>query len=237
MLVSVEHLRGYALLAADGEIGRAESLLFDDESWLVRYLLVDTGGWLTGRRVLIAPVALRTPDHAARRLPVELTRKQVEESPDMDLRQPVSRQEEMELFRHYAWVPYWPGSELGDIAPIFPAEESEGETDPHLRNTREVEGYRIAATDGLLGHVEDFILQEERWAIRYLVVDVGRWLAGRRVLLAPSWVENIDWGAREVVVNLSRDEVRGSPEYDPSKPLTREYEEGLHRHYDRPRYW
>jgi hypothetical protein len=106
-----------------------------------------------------------------------------------------------------------------------------------LRSARDVEGHHIAASDGEIGNVEDYIIDDENWFIRYLVVDTGGWLSGRKVLLIPEWIESIHWEERRVYVNLSRAEVQSSPEYDPDATLTREYETSLFEGYKRPKYW
>jgi hypothetical protein len=109
--------------------------------------------------------------------------------------------------------------------------------DPHLRSTREVIGYHIRATDGKIGHVEDFIADDESWTIHYMVVDTQTWLRGKRVLIAPAWVSKVDWVEKSVYVNLRKESVKDSPEFDPTKPINREYEVRLYDYYGRPRYW
>ncbi len=109
--------------------------------------------------------------------------------------------------------------------------------DPHLRSTKEVEGYYIRATDGEIGHVEDFVVDDEEWAIRYVVVDTRNWLPGRKVLVSPRWISHLSWPQKEVYVDLTRDETKSAPEWDPDAPLDRQYEMRLHEHYGRPPYW
>lgn len=201
MLRSSKDLRGYTLHATDGDIGTVADFYFDDARWTVRYLVADTGGWLSGRQVLISPLALGAADWQERRLHTTLTREQVEHSPGSDTDQPVSRQHESELARYYRWPYYWGAAEAwgGYTYPYElmaataaaeadrqepPAEEEHG--DPHLQSVREVTGYRIGARDGAIGHVEDFIVDDQSWAIRYLVVDTRDWLPGKRVLIAPA---------------------------------------------------
>ena len=246
MLRSAKALLNYRLLATNGKIGTVDDFLFDDDEWTVRYLVASTGGWLKGRLVLISPAALRRPDWQAREFPVDLTQKQIEESPSILSDAPVARQKEVELARHYNWPVYWAIDGLGGFgaAPIVaplggPQAESRlaDEGNPHLRGVREVRGYRIHATDGDIGHVDDFIVDDERWKFRYVVVDTKSWLPGGEVLLACDWIEKVSWDDAKVLVRHSRDEVRNSPKYDPSAPVNREYEEVLHDYYGRPRYW
>ena len=107
----------------------------------------------------------------------------------------------------------------------------------HLRGTQEEGGYFIAAADGEIGHVEDFIVDDESWAIRYLTTETGNWWSGKKVLISPQWISSVDWAQRNVHVQFSREGVRQSPVYDSSVPLSRDYEAELHGHYGQPGYW
>lgn len=244
MLRSIRNLSGAAISARDGEIGRVYSFLFDDQSWAVRYLVVDTGRWLPGRKVLIAPTALGRPDWQDRIFPVNLTKEQVRNSPDIDTEKPVSRQREAELHKYYDWAPYW-GLGYGlDLPPGRYVEADRGavavksaQGDVHLRSTKEVRGYRIHAVDGEIGHVDDFIVADEEWVIRYLVVDAGHWLSGRKVLISPEWVRDIGWDEREVWVDVARETIEHSPPYNEADPVNREYETQMYDYYGRPKYW
>jgi hypothetical protein len=242
MLRSLDDLRGYTVHATDGDIGTVHAFYFDDQTWTVRYIVVDTGTWLTGRRVLISPLAFGEADWDTQRLYVGLTREQVENSPSIDLDKPVSRQKEEKLHAYYGWPAYWTGTAALTTAYTAAAvaqqkEEPEGAQDRHLRSSREVIGYHIDAIDGEIGHVENFVVDDETWIIQYMVVDTRNWLPGRKVLVAPTWVEEIDWAEQEVEVDLHRKTIKNSPEYDPSAPVNREYEVQLYDYYGRPKYW
>ena len=259
MLRSLKELQGYTISATDGDIGSVHDFYFDDQHWTVRYLVVDTGGWLSGRRVLISPMALGQTDWLDRRLPVSLTRQQVEDSPPIDLAKPVSRQYEVEYFNYYGWPYYWYGpaawgawaypNELAaaQTAQALETARQAGATatgtqeqeraDPHLRSVKEVTGYRIQATDDEIGHVEDFIADDESWQIRYLVVDTSNWWFGKQVLLARDWIRDVSWLDQKLYVDLTRDQVKGSPAWDPTIPVNRVYEERLYDYYGRPAYW
>lgn len=251
MLRNVKDLRGYKILASDGEIGKVHEFYFDDQTWMIRYLVVETGSWLFERRVLLSPIALGQPHWDSRLFPVKLTMMQVKNSPLVDTDKPVSRQLEVELHNYYNWPYYWVGGGFaGDIMPVLPppasAEHFKEETpasaasaipDPHLRSTREVVGYHIQAKNGEIGHVEDFIVDDEAWAIRYMVVDTQNWLPGKKVLVAPVWIESLHWAEAKVRVNLTRAKIKKSPEFDPAAPVNREYEERLYDFYGRPKYW
>jgi hypothetical protein len=235
----VKDLRGYTIRAADGDIGKVHEFYFDDRGWIIRYLVVDTGTWLPGRRVLLSPSAMGQPDWETHVLPVGLTKGQVEHSPPIDADKPVSRQMERELHAYYGWRPYWGSATVMAIQTEEEAnqEAEQEQNDPHLRSTREVIGYHIRARDGEIGHVEDLIANDEGWGIRYLVVDTHNWLPGRKVLVDPFWAEQVSWAERRVHVDMTREMVKNSPEFDPSAPVNREYEVRLYDFYGRPKYW
>lgn len=249
MLKSVKELRDYTVQATDGDVGGVYDVYFDGLRWDVRYLIVDTGPWLFGRRVLLAPVVFRSVSAEEEALCVTLTKEQVENSPGVELDEPVSQQQLSALHAYYGW-PWVGGPLLQPAAPYAPtpipplmAEEAaaldaatEEKGDPHLRSCRAVSGYHIQARDGEIGHVEDFVVDVPAWQIRYLIVDTSAWIFGRRVLVSPAWVEKIDWATSQVWVDLKRETIEESPEYDP-EALTRQYEAHLYRHYGRPCYW
>lgn len=247
MLRSLRELRRYTIAATDGEIGSVEDFYVDELAWVVRYAVVDTGRWLPGRLVLVASAVLGEPSSWGRSaIPAALTRAQVKESPGIDLARPISRRREAELHAYYGWYPYWgevmppAGALLGtptavrtDVARPSPETEEES----NLRSARELHGYHIEARDGTIGHLEELIAEVGPWAVRYTVVDTRNWLPGKKVLVSPEWIREIDWPGRLVRVDLRRDEIRESPEYDPSAPVNRVYEERLYDFYGRPRYW
>ena len=239
MLRSLKNVLGYDLQASDGTLGRVADFYFEDLAWTVRYLVADTGSWLAKRLVLLSPTVLIRADAEEKSLRVALTREQIEASPPMARDVPVSRQMEAELHRYYDWVPYWQAPfPFGVTAASGEREGDEAvQGDPHLRSVREVTGYHIYANDGDIGHVDDLIVEDESWALRYLVVDTGNWLPGRRVLLVPSWVQQIDWLERMVYIDLRRESIRNSPEFDPRAPVNRDYEERLYDYYGRRSYW
>lgn len=250
MLRNINELRGFAIHASDGEIGEVDDFYFDDENWAIRYLIVDTGGWLSGRKVLISPYAIGTPDWEGRKLPVRLTKAQVEGSPDIDTQKPVSRQHEAHYSSYYGYPYYW-GSEglwgLGAYPGLLTADAQAGtanQTNPaqvppdaHLRSCRELGGYHIHALDGDIGHVDDMLVDDRSWAIRYLIVNTSNWWGGHLVLVSPQWVVEVSWPDSKVSVGLSREAVRSAPPYDPSEPLDRLHEEAIYDHYGRPGYW
>jgi hypothetical protein len=251
MLTKTTHLKGFVIRATDGEIGTVDQFYFDDETWAIRYLTVDTGDWLGGRIVLISPISVVHTDWQTKRLDVALTKKQVENSPDIDTHKPVSRQHEAEYLGYYGYPYYWGGPYLwgpafypmGLAIPTTASTESMADrtrresTDSHLRSTEAVTGYYIEAADGEIGHVDGFVVDDEAWAIRYIEVATRNWWPGKKVLVSPAWIERVSWEDLKVYVGLSRDAIQNGPEYVESMPITREYENRLHSHYGRPPYW
>src|SRR5262245_39640155 len=214
MLRSVSTLKGTTIAATDGEIGSVQDVYFDDVSWTIRYLVVDTGVWLPGRQVLISPRAIH-PGTSDNGVPVALTRHQVENSPSIDVDMPVNRLYEEEYSRYYGYPYYWTGPQRWGATPypgvnpnqpsgaVRDAMPSDG--DPHLRSARDVMDYYIEATDGDIGHVEDFLVDDQAWAIRYLVVDTRNWWPGKKVVISPEWIKRVSWRDSRVYVDMTRD--------------------------------
>ena len=197
-MLTNKHLKDFTIRATDGELGTVADLYFDDENWAIRYLVVDTGKWLSGRRVLISPMSVVHTDWKAKRLDVALTTSQVEHSPDIDTHKPVSRQHEAEYLGYYGYPYYWGGPYLWGPA-FYPAgwagsisapADATAETiqkesaDSHLRSTEAVTGYQIEAKDGEIGHVDGFVVDDTAWAIRYVEVATRNWWPGKKVLVS-----------------------------------------------------
>jgi len=239
---SVKSLIGYTMGATDGEIGKVKEFYFDDKTWTIRYLIVETGNWLSGRKVLISPEAILTPDWENEVFPVNLTKRQIKNSPEIDTEKPVSRQQEIKLYGHYPWKNYWGDESFGLGMPVsmfqvlqrdeaFP-DDKESDDDPHLRSTKKVAGYSIMATDGEIGNVEDFIIDDSNWKLDFLIVDTGNWFPGKKVLISPKWIKEIKWDTSTVIVNASVELVKNSPEYEPNQPISEVYEAKLHNHFN-----
>ncbi len=245
ILIKARTLKGYQLDSIDGEIGKVEEFYFDDHHWTIRYLVADTGNWLTGRQVLISPYALGAVNTSEKLITVDLTKTQIENSPSLNSDKPVSKQFETDYYGYYGWPIYWGAPYMWGYYPYLERDSEQwknfttGEKawDPHLRSTHQVTDYHIQASDGEIGHVEDFIIDDETWAIRYLIVDTRNWWPGKKVLLSPQWIESVSWEEGKVYVDLLRETIRQSPEYTEGSLLTREYETGLHRHYNSHGYW
>lgn len=246
MLRRANDFKKLKLRARDGDIGSPKEFYFDDRYWAVRYLVAETGGWMSDKQVLISPYALKPVIYAEQVLPVNLTIKQIEGSPSLETNQPVSRQYEDDYYGYYGWPYYGYGTNMWGASPFLlrdPASwqeralaRREEEWDPNLRSTHDVDGHHIQALDGEIGHVSDFIIDDETWSIRYLVVDTKNWWPGRHVLIAPSWIERVSWEESKVFVNLTRDSIEQAPAYEP-EVLNREYESNLYNHYSSEGYW
>ena len=260
MLQSLKAMTGYELAALDGGIGQVREAYFDDHRWVVRHLVVDTGGWLAGRRVLISPHAIQRVNAEARALDVALTRKQIELAPPVESDRPVSRQYEIATADFYGYPYYWGGAGLwgamdmplgGALGPytgvgrgLSPdAHDSEDmrqrldaereAADPHLRSSAEVIGYDVAARDGAIGHIADFLIDPASWRIALVVVDTHNWLPDRLVLVPPTLVDSVDWSSRQAVFTLSREAVKDSPPYDAAAPLGMDEAVKVQTHFER----
>lgn len=255
MLCNASAIKGYAIEASDGQLGTVSDLLFDDSSWLIRWLVVDTGSWLSGRKVLLPPSVLGHPDSVRKAFSVRLTMQQVEDSPSVDTELSVSRQLETNVYHHYGWSPYWGGDYvagyiggyLGDMSGVTspmplsePAQRDHdhlstltGRDNSHLQSIDVVTGYHVQATDGAIGHIEDFLLEDADWSVRYLVVDTSNWWLGKKVLISPRSAQDIDWSSREVSLNFTRQKVKDGPVYDAATLVDRAYERDFHGYYNR----
>ncbi len=248
MFIKVKTLKDFKLDSLDGEIGKVEEFYFDDLHWTIRYLVANTGNWLKDRKVLISPYALTCVLREEKGISISLTKKQIEDSPALSYDQPVSHQFEGDYYGYYGWPVYWGGPYMWGAYPYYPYltrdqekwkdySQSTKNWDPHLRSTESVTGYHVQASDGEIGHIDDFVIDDETWTIRYLIVSTTNWLPGKKVLISPKWIESISWENAKVVVHASQETIKQAPEYTEETLLTRDYEAGLHRHYSRQGYW
>lgn len=256
MLRSVKSLEGFAIGATDGTFGKVKNFYFDDQSWVVRYLVVDTGSWLGGREVLVSPYSLHQPDWAGNMLPAMVTKEQIKNSPSIDSEKPVSRQYEKRYLGYYGYPYYWGGASLwgADYYPSTgwagagnrdydgyrgylkaPSDDDWG--DPHLRSCNAVEGYHIRATDGEIGHVQGFLMDDLTWSIRYLIVNTSNWWLGHSVLLSPEWIKELSWVESFVDVSIDRQTIKAAPVYDPDTVFDRNAETAIYNYYGRDKYW
>lgn len=253
MLNTAKDLGKYSVRATDGELGGVDDFYFDDEDWTVRYVVVGTGGQISPHKALVAPRLVSEANAATRVLHTEVTREQLENGPGIEAYPPVAAQQGADYYAYHGTAPYWAGW-LGTVpgpagatytrafpveppAPGGPAEPEGRPDDPRLRSVREVEGHRVQGLDGEIGHLEDFVVDDEAWVIRYLVVDASNWLPGKKVLVSPRWISGVGRADAEVHADVGSIEIKGAPAWVPGTPIDREYEIKLHSYFGRLPYW
>ncbi len=235
MLWNGLQLRGYSLRATDGALGEVKDFLFDDRNWAVRYAVVDTGRWLPGRKVLIAPHSFGRPDGNRREIPASLSSQMVRDSPPIESDQPVSRQMEEKLRRWYGWAPFFGGHNYGFPAGYPPGvvpwaddlpPEQAAEQSPHLRSMEALKHYTVIARDGEAGFIMEFLIEDEGWVVPYVAVDNGGWITGKTRIIPVGWVSDVRWADKELSVTVGIRQITGSPEYDSAKRTREDYERG-----------
>lgn len=242
-------IKNYELHALDGKIGKISDFYFHDNFWIIKYLVADTGDWLRERLVLLSPITLGSPDWESVELPVNLTKEKIENSPPVENHKPVSKQLENELMKYYAWpIDYSYG--FGTVNTVemqllqtriieaqkekeIKSKETQKEN-KHLRSANEVIGYDIQATDGLIGHLEDFIIEDKSWIINYIIVDTRNLFPGPKVIVTPGWITKIDWTKHNVSLNLNKESIENSPLFDPSNPVNKALEIQEYDFYGKP---
>jgi hypothetical protein len=256
MLLVLSSLKGYAIEATDGQIGTVSDFLFDDRTWKLRWLVADIGSWRASSKVLIHPSAITQADYQRQELSVALTIDQVKASPDILQDQPVSRQIEHNVHSYYGWDPLWSsdsyfgGNAMASpmVPPPFSLDFTDGEAareaseigddadqgDPHLRSAAAVNGSHIRATDGEIGHLENLLVEDATWQLHYLIIDTKNWWPDQHVLLSPHAVGDISYLDEEIRLNVSREQVRASPSWEPSVAIDAAYEQRLQKHYGWP---
>jgi uncharacterized protein YrrD len=245
---NLKDLEGYKVQASDGKVGSVHDFYFDDHKWMVRYLIIQTAEGLDRGNILLSPKAVEKIYDDEKSFELAVTLEDVRNSPDIDTAKPISRELETVIHDYYQWPYYWQSGGVSGIGPgtvsAYPAPadrereiSAERATNPNLRSVSEVLGYNIQARDGEIGFLEDFIVEDQAWNVVYLIVNTGNWLADRKVLVSPQWIERISWPNSTVEVDLKRDTVQHSPELDPNAPINREYETKLYDHYGRHKYW
>ena len=222
---NTKELYGHKLIATDGDIGHVKDFYIDDKSWAVRYIIVDTGNWLSSRLVLISPRSFGKLDADGKRLHVTLSKKQIEDSPSIDTHLPVSRQYEQEYYRYYGWPGYWESTGfwgVSDHPPVSPMAAPDSQShhghnqreDIHLRSAKAVTGYAIEASDGTLGSVSGFMVDDHEWMVRQIVVETGHWYSGKEILIAPSKVERISYSESKMFVDLTKADIERTKEHE-----------------------
>jgi uncharacterized protein YrrD len=249
---SMKNLLGFSVNGRIDALGEIHDLFLDDFEWVVRYLVVDTGSWLARRKILISPYSVNRIDNEENKIQTSLDYERIKDSPHIDTDRPISRQKEVELANYYQWPYYWEPGKFPGFGPegvaAYPLEELGREIEPgkkspaeredtNLRSLREVRGYDLHSRDGDFGRLSDFLFTEENWKILYIVVDTGNFLSVRQVVVSPEWIEQISWDEARIYIDLSKESIANSPEFEPEEYLDRAYEERLYDHYQKKKYW
>jgi len=249
MLRSLKGLEHYTVRATDGAVGTVINFLFDDERWAVRHFVVETSGVFDGRRVLISPMSFQTANWSTRCFDLALSTEKIRRSPSIDVDKPVSRQHEADYYGYYGYPYYWgsggiagmgayPGLLAAGTRRLAAQRASNNDSnDVHLRSASEVRGYHVQGKDDAIGHVADFLVDDDTWDVRYIVVDTTNWWFGKKVLVSPHWAHLISWIEKTVYFDLSRQAIKDSPEWNPEAGINRGYESRLYDYYGRPVYW
>jgi hypothetical protein len=237
-------------------LGKINDFYFDDEDWVIRYLEFDTSNWLIRRKALISPVALTAPDWKNKTIQTNLSQEQINNCPGIGVHRPVSRQQEIKYFAYYGYPIYWGGNGLWGEG-LYPAGLMSANSkrdpqpnavaskaysiaqndDPHLRSWEKVKGYKVQGADEDIGHITDFLVDEQTFAIRYVIVQTSDWWFGNQVLISPQWFSEVQWSDSTVIVKHTRDEIQSAPTYNSTEKLERSREEDIHKHYGFHGYW
>ncbi|HET9241284.1 MAG TPA: hypothetical protein VFO10_28725 [Oligoflexus sp.] len=259
MLYRASALIKIGVQAVDRGAGIIKDLYFDDRAWKIRYCVVDTGSWLSGRQVLISPEALTALDAEAGAFQSKLTEEQIKNSPGADTEKTVSRQYEEYLSSYYGWSPYWstpqavssfPGiytyppypagisrtlDLLSSATPKSPSEEGQSypgqAEESHLRSFLEVKSYGLRALDGDLGHVEDLLIDAADWSVTHVIVDTRTWWPGGEVVVDRGMIQAINWEDRVMMVAMVRDEVKEAPPYSRDLSLSESFQTKVSQYY------
>lgn len=258
MLRKLKNLEGFSIHGRDADLGKAKDFYFDQHRFVLRYIVVDTGGWLKHEQTLISTDAFEKINYENKEILVDLSTEELEEGPGIDKNKPVSKVMEEKVVKHFDWPLYWtaphpsdgPAIQAGNAMreKLFKFDEltdeekqaEEEEIESNLRSLNEIRGYHIQAQDKEFGHLEDLFVDEENWMIRYLLIDTRNILPGKDVLIAPEWIRNISWNKEKIYVNKTKEEIKNAPEYKEEKSdylVDREYEEDLYNHYNEIKYW
>jgi hypothetical protein len=241
MLQKVKDIEKLKIETLNGKLGYVHDFYFDDREWITRYMVVDTGDWLTGRKVLVSPHAIKKPDFGNKLMPVNLTQIQIEESPNIDVDKPVSRQQESHLSNYYGWPAYWAADPIAHAVFTQKAvEDSEKENldsnSSHLRSIREVRNYFVKAIDGEVGSIDSFLIDDNDWKIKFIVMDTRKWFSwlpgGSYHLISPEWIKDIDWSESKILIEYDKKTLENSPLYDSAKEIDDDFENRLYDCYN-----
>jgi hypothetical protein len=241
MLHTLDDLKSLAIHASDGDIGLTKDFYFDDKHWVIRYLVVETGSWLSSKKILLSPISIKEFNQEHKTLTVTISREQVKNSPDIDSEKPVSRQHEVDHSEpspnmmspgYYSVAPKPDNIDNSEMSADVEAALSR-DNDHHLRSSDAVTDYHLDAIDGELGHLQGMLIDTDTWAIRYLIVNTSNWWLGHLVLIAPKWIKEVSWPTSKIYVDMTQQQVKDAPTFDPSVPFNLEHEQSLQTHYGR----
>jgi uncharacterized protein YrrD len=259
MYISTEKVRNVAVSATDGLLGKVDQFFFDSGSWAIRYIVVEMGPLLSTQKKLLSPRAIQSigPEE----LRVNISKDQLRRSPDVDADQPVSRQKELEIHKHFGWSFYWdnpdyattfgtslyPGMNIYPDAPRDTDRNDEKnrqdlarECEPEkrcLRSTKKVTGYTVVAQDQEIGSVKEFLFDDEHWVLRYIIAETGPLLASKKHILSSQWSQKIEWRTNRIYFDIDPTIIKHGPPYDTGILISRTYEKELYDYYHKPYYW
>jgi uncharacterized protein YrrD len=223
MMYRASEVLGLKVEATDGRIGKVDDIFFDEAVWKVRHFVVDAGGWIQEREVLIAPQAMTGISITESSIHTELSREKVENSPPLQTDLPVSRQYERFLYEYYGWRPYWVYPDGFSLAEVYPPdtgeEKPEGRTREQgaglegadvvpMRSWRDVSGHRVHAADGFFGHVDDLLLSPTDWSVVGVVVNTAHWWQHHDIVIDVSKVKDVSWENECFEVAMTSQELR-----------------------------
>lgn len=242
MAYNIRNLIGLKVQAIDGDIGKIHDFLFDDRNWKIRYIVVYTGTWLFGKKVLISPNSVEQSASWRTKFPINLTKEKIKNSPDIDLDKPVSLQKQAELFKYYSWpvgddfipIPAFDIQEESatpETRPAMPSGRKE-QLDQHLRSAREIIEYAVITKDDeKVGYVEDFIIHQlAAWTITHIVLDSKHNLPIKSTLIPTRYIKEVVWSENRLDVTLEKSVIESAPEYNPDQ-FTEEFEAEIKTHY------
>lgn len=239
---SIKDLLDFKVITRDDMDGNAKDMLFDQDSWTIRYLEVDFGNLFTDKRVLLPRFLLKDTFIGDNRFLVDANKNDIDACPKPDQHMPISRKYEEELHRYYRLDYYWEQPSVAPVDPVmgpaYPFRVPAGEVDEvnlgtNLRSFREIKGYDIHASDGNLGNIADLIFDDSNWKIVYAIINTGNWLSWRKkVIVDIGWIDRISYSNKEAVTSLNMESIKNSPEYDPKITIDSQFEQSLHGYYE-----
>jgi uncharacterized protein YrrD len=232
---SLKELTGYKLKTFDGQTAGIKDFLFDEKSWVIRYIEADFGSLFKSKKVLIPKAFFDIPKWDKKEFPIGLSKADIDRCPKIEDHLPVSKKYEEQIHKHYQLTPYWSGAVYTPLVKSPPRNAvKEEDLDTLLRSFKEITGYHIRATDETIGHVDDLIIDDLNWHIRQTVFDTSNWVPwSKKVMIAIQWIKTISYGEGMIQVNLPVETIKNSPEYDPDKAIDTDYERLFNDYFSR----